>query len=581
MARGLLQSLLSYQDLVTSLDLAGETPLASLVHNPHCIEKLLALSSSDQKSDVNTAVNLSPNNAHPEKVCDGEECAVITVIPNYARGKTSSKSSDTILKRDSNSKLDDNSSSMQDPDSSTRMSLSIMPYVSLGEHADQVDVQAAQVPQLVTPTDNASSQDMDCAPSPTGTSNIINSISKNLFRVTVSEGSGMGVVGGEGNGEDSLVTTLTDHVRMAVENAFESAAQEIEQKVLERVNKVVAENVQHIPSSGLSSAPPPLSAASSLGRTSSESMATPVLQGPLQFGKGSSLNLESLQISSSHSANSHASKLKSYPNDIIESIFSNWPSVATTVLGFDPSCDPSSSHHKSRINSDPSSWHHSSGSTLSLQSQCQVSSVHRLDSFTTNLFMNCSERMLNNFVDTIIHKLNSAINKTQQDSTFLSSNLLQDIDYGDPEVISRFIAMGEVGVAFLVGRRFLSSVVRVLALEHSRVKNRFLEMQQARQQAARGTGLSASLSLLFSFFFGFVSLFVYNVFHLCLFLLFFYLCCLLLFLSCFFTSISDGSEVNISGNGSNRHGRRRGHGGGGGGSSLQSNRKISITSSTM
>ena len=59
---------------------------------------------------------------------------------------------------------------------------------------------------------------------------------------------------------------------------------------------------------------------------------------------------------------------------------------------------------------------------------------------------------------------------------------MQEMDFSDPEAMARFLNEGEAGVAVLVGRRFLASVIRVLSLEHSRVKNRFLEMQrQARQ----------------------------------------------------------------------------------------------------
>lgn len=98
--------------------------------------------------------------------------------------------------------------------------------------------------------------------------------------------------------------------------------------------------------------------------------------------------------------------------------------------------------------------------------------------------------MINPFVTTIISKLNWALKRGGVDPTLL----LQELDYGDPEAVGKVIELGEGGVALLVAKRFLGSVVRVLALEHSRVKNRFLEMQQARQNSQ--TGLSG-----FFFFF--------------------------------------------------------------------------------
>lgn len=96
--------------------------------------------------------------------------------------------------------------------------------------------------------------------------------------------------------------------------------------------------------------------------------------------------------------------------------------------------------------------------------------------------------MIDYFINKIIEKLNSAVNVFQEDPSRKSnlSLLLHDIDYSDWATISKFFDLGEEGVAVLVGRRFLGSLVRVLSLEHSRVKNRFLEMQQARQAAQNG-----------------------------------------------------------------------------------------------
>ena len=149
------------------------------------------------------------------------------------------------------------------------------------------------------------------------------------------------------------------------------------------------------------------------------------------------------------------------PN-ILKILFSNWPSIITIVLGFDPNSPSPSSSSVSRPT---------------------LSSVHLLDNFTTDLILNCSETMIKHFVDTIICQLN-LVTQSCVDLCLL----LQDVDYTDPTIISQFLERGSAGTAMLVGRRFLDSVVRVLALEHSRVKNRFLEMQQARHAAAPQAG---------------------------------------------------------------------------------------------
>ena len=187
---------------------------------------------------------------------------------------------------------------------------------------------------------------------------------------------------------------------------------------------------------------------------------------PLLFGTGSSLtdlNLEPLCITQSVSKSACASK-EGKEFSVIQALFTSWPGIVTSILGFNMASLLTSDH----ISTPPT-----------------FSSVHLLDSFTTDLLLNCSDNVINCLVDSIVQKLNSALEASRdRDFEMDASLFLQDIDYSDPEVVRRFAAMGEVGVAVLVGRRFLSSVVRVLALEHSRVKNRFLEMQQ--QQTRQG-----------------------------------------------------------------------------------------------
>lgn len=106
-------------------------------------------------------------------------------------------------------------------------------------------------------------------------------------------------------------------------------------------------------------------------------------------------------------------------------------------------------------------------------------------------------QVIHSFVGTIITKINWALEQLQKQEGGMAL-FLQEMDFSDPEAMAKFLEAGqrEEGVVVLVGRRFLSSVVRVLSLEHSRVKNRFLEMQQGRQGewvgqvgGARGRGM--------------------------------------------------------------------------------------------
>ena len=190
----------------------------------------------------------------------------------------------------------------------------------------------------------------------------------------------------------------------------------------------------------------------------------PTMTEPLRFGKGSASSNATASVCAQlwgHPGCSSKTNTFSDSSNMVKMLFSNWSSIVTIVLGFDPNLS----------------------SSYSIASPRTLSSVHLLDNFTTDLILNCSDHMINHFVNAIINQLNVAI---QSSSDLLL--LVQEIDYADPEAIARYLECGDVGVAFLVGKRFLNSVVRILALEHSRIKNRFLEMQQARQAAAAQTG---------------------------------------------------------------------------------------------
>lgn len=216
---------------------------------------------------------------------------------------------------------------------------------------------------------------------------------------------------------------------------------------------------------GKGSSSPSLCNTASTMASSESAVAMPTLTGPL-FNKESSLsnmNLETLRISSrSGDLGAGSGDLdESSKFNIMESLFSNWPAIVMTILGFNPSISDTGADNPS-----PTTF----------------SSVHMLDSFTTDLLLNCSSHMIDGLVETIVRHVNTAAEQARGHPRFLDL-FLQDVDYTDPEVVPKYLEAGEGGVAVLVGRRFLGSVVRVLALEHSRVKNRFLEMQQQVRQS--------------------------------------------------------------------------------------------------
>ena len=170
--------------------------------------------------------------------------------------------------------------------------------------------------------------------------------------------------------------------------------------------------------------------------------------------------------------------------DFLGPLFTNWPCIVTTVLGFYPLAQSSDSVSTQQpggqgigISGNPVQSGLSQATTLS--------SVHALDSFTTHLILNCSDSCIKNFTTTIVEKINSCLaasNASNQLPVDLIDLNIQDIDLK---------SIDESVLPILVGKRFLNSVVRVLGMEHSRVKNTFVEMQQLRARGGGGEGGAA------------------------------------------------------------------------------------------
>ena len=466
---------------MTSLDPSGETVLASIAHNPSCINSLVSL------SPIPSAEDLPPSPSNPPAVATTSEGRCEEVQGSHASAAGAGKGLFVLPK--------------------AHTPTSIQPYVNLGDGlSSEVELKALTTPTdsttpldqvapasvdsltLTTPPDPAS-QEMDCAPSPTH-KKVVDFFTSQLLC------SNLGGVAEEGvaSEEDG---SLTDRVRSAVASALGSVADEIRQDVMEKVDRefldqllaadqssategtgegargemVLDKGSSVFPPSLFKRSPPAGISSSFESNTTTSSTAAPsssndtVLQKPLLFGKGSSLSsvrLDSLQIASSSSLQSDAS-LTSF--SAVDTLFSNWPAIVTTVLGFCPApfgdghapCDsghtpsvdshctlsrnehvhdhtPSVSGHTPFGDSHtPSPSKHTRGHTptghdhtpssanhapscRTGHTSCpapQFSSVHLLDSFTTDLMLNCPNHIIQCFVNTIVERMNLAVAQLQ------------------------------------------------------------------------------------------------------------------------------------------------------------------------
>ena len=186
-------------------------------------------------------------------------------------------------------------------------------------------------------------------------------------------------------------------------------------------------------------------------------------------------------------SNSTSNRMESGPQDgslgssskhlsynFLDTLFTNWPCIVTTILGYYPvgqSTDETSNQQNSYSTIgqlDDPIWSQSSHNR-------NMSTVQSLDGFTSHLILNCSESCIEQFTTTIVQKINSCLAESSQCSSDLIDINVHDIDL---KLIDEKI------LPILVGKRFLNSVIRVLGMEHSRVKNMFVEMQHFRNQNA-------------------------------------------------------------------------------------------------
>ena len=134
--------------------------------------------------------------------------------------------------------------------------------------------------------------------------------------------------------------------------------------------------------------------------------------------------------------------------DLLRPLASNWPCLVTTILGFYPteSCD-----------------------------SCTFNSVHTLDSFTSHLLLNCDSETVMVVVDTIVSNMNSVVSSLVCSSD--TSLFTDGVEWENAQNLK----ITKQNLSLIVGRRFVESAVRVLAMNHSRAGNTLSTSQSSRQ----------------------------------------------------------------------------------------------------
>ena len=190
-------------------------------------------------------------------------------------------------------------------------------------------------------------------------------------------------------------------------------------------------------------------------------------------GSNKALNVDQMPSTSKQVLDSDAVTIDEGPLDFLSPLCLNWPCIVATILGFYPvrsSFDADASH--------PHTGQCVGGvdGPLSFRAaqSMMLSSVHTLDSFTKNMILNCSEACIKNITATIVEKINWCLAASTMSHQRLVD--LLDANVSDLDLSS----IDEMTLPIIVGKRFLNSVVRVLAMEHSRIKNTYLEMHHFR-----------------------------------------------------------------------------------------------------
>ena len=130
-------------------------------------------------------------------------------------------------------------------------------------------------------------------------------------------------------------------------------------------------------------------------------------------------------------------------SDLVYNIYTSWPSIVTTILGYNP--------------------------FLNHLIPPTFSSTQKLDDFVNTLFVSNEGSLALAFIAVISAKVNEAL-AAGEDIRAVNVN---DIDGMTPSNIPLY-----------VGLRYMGAVVRTLALEHSRVKGTVVELPSSTRDAA-------------------------------------------------------------------------------------------------
>ena len=178
------------------------------------------------------------------------------------------------------------------------------------------------------------------------------------------------------------------------------------------------------------------------------------------------------------SAETAESSFSKVETNLLSPIFTNWPCIVTTVLGYYPPAQSVDRMDVTQERDQPIGLLDDHFQDWPSQGRA-LSSVQALDAFTSHLVLNCSEDCVRKFTSTIVEKINLRLAESNQCSFDLFNINVNEVD-------SRSI--DEKILPVLVGKRFLDSVIRILGMEHSRVRNTFAEMQQVRSRASASAG---------------------------------------------------------------------------------------------
>lgn len=139
--------------------------------------------------------------------------------------------------------------------------------------------------------------------------------------------------------------------------------------------------------------------------------------------------------------------------DMLRATFRNWQCICTSILGFNP--------------------FHYIDSDLPFP---KPSSIKTLDNFVTNMVVNCDSGLIVGITGTTTTEMNNALEKGIDIRPVLEAD-------------DNLEGMDKSNLSLYVGVRFIRSIVRVLMLEHSRVKSSVAEVQLSREGRNRNSQL--------------------------------------------------------------------------------------------